>query len=201
MISVIYGDDRVRAKKEIEKILGKQYEIIEGAELGPADMPNIFRGNTLFGGKRKILIRDFFANKAVSAQIVEYLDTEHEIVMLEMKLDKRASAYKAIKDKIAVREYALPKNPNMGVVFDIYKTAKKDGVKAVKMLDSVKEDEDPIMFCGLMVSQALKEYRVHQGTKEKRALKELSKLDLDLKSTSLQPWMLVQSFLLRVSSL
>lgn len=201
MISVIYGDDRVRAKKEIEKILGKKYEIIEGAELGPADMPNIFRGNTLFGGKRKILIKDFFANKAVSMQIAEYLDTEHVVVMQEMKLDKRASAYKAIKDKIVVREYALPKNPNMGVVFDIYKTAKRDGAKAVKMLESVKEDEDPIMFCGLMVSQALKDYRAHQGVKEKRALRELSKLDLDLKSTSLQPWMLVQSFLLRLSSL
>ena len=95
----------------------------------------------------------------------------------------------------------MPKDPNINLVFDIYRTAKVNGKKAVKDLDKIKHHEDPIRFCGLMISQALKDYRAHQGTKEKRALKELSKLDLDLKTTSLEPWLLIQSFLLRVSSL
>lgn len=95
----------------------------------------------------------------------------------------------------------MPIDPNMRMVFDIYKTAKRDGKKAVAMLDKIKSEEDPVMFCGLMVSQALKDYRVHPRIKEKRVLKELSKLDLDMKSTSLQPWTLVQGFLLLLSSL
>ncbi len=77
----------------------------------------------------------------------------------------------------------------------------KSAKKAVKDLEKIKHHEDPIRFCGLMISQALKDYRAYQGIKEKRALKELSKLDLDLKTTSLEPWLLIESFLLRASSL
>jgi hypothetical protein len=106
-----------------------------------------------------------------------------------------------LKDKIEWKEYKIPVNLNLKKVFDIYVVAKKDGARAVTMLDEIKSEEDPIMFCGLMISQALKDYKVHPGAKEKRALKELSKLDLSLKTTSVQPWLLVQAFLLRLALL
>lgn len=202
MIKVFYGEDRVRAKQEIEKFFGtKDYEIIEGTDLTPADLPTIFLGTSLFADSRAILIRDFTTNKPVYEKLVDYLNTPHKVVILETKLDKRSATYKALKDKIEFKEFVLPKNPNFGLVFDIYRTAKHDGKKAVKMLEKIQNEEDPIMFCGLLISQALKDFKNHQGTKEKRALLELSKLDLDLKSTSLPSWLLVQSFLLRLSSL
>lgn len=199
MIRVYYGDDRVRATREITRVLGSEYEVVDGSELKMEDLPSLFWGNSLFSEKRNILIRDMADNKPVYDKLPEYLDTVHNIVIFEMKIDKRAATYKALKDKIEWKEYKMPVNPNLRLVFDIYKVAKTDGVRAVKMLEKVKNEEDPIMFCGLMVSQALKDYKAHPGTKEKRALKELSKLDLDLKSTSLQPWMLVQTFLLRLA--
>lgn len=202
MIKVFYGDDRVRAKAEITKFLGtKDYEIIEGADLTPADLPSIFLGNSLFTDTRAILIRDFTANRPVYEKLPEYLNTPHQIAILDAKIDKRSATYKSLKDQIEFQEFTLPKNPNLNLVFDIYRTAKHDGEKAVKMLEKIQYEEDPIMFCGLLISQALKDFNQKQGTKEKRVLKELSKLDLDLKSTSLQPWLLVQSFLLRLSSL
>ena len=202
MIKVFYGDDRVRAKAEITKFLGtKDYEIIEGADLTPADLPSIFLGNSLFTDTRAILIRDFTANRPVYEQLPEYLNTPHQIAILDAKIDKRSATYKFLKDQIEFQEFTLPKNPNLNLVFGIYRTAKHDGEKAVKMLEKIQAEEDPIMFCGLLISQALKDFNQKQGTKEKRVLKELSKLDLDLKSTSLQPWLLVQSFLLRLSSL
>lgn len=202
MIKVFYGDDRVRAKAEITKFLGtKDYEIIEGADLAPADLPSIFLGNSLFTGTRAILIRDFTANRPVYEQLPEYLNTSHQIAILDVKIDKRSATYKSLKGQIEFQEFTLPKNPNLNLVFDIYRTAKHDGEKAVKMLEKIQYEEDPIMFCGLLISQALKDFNQKQGTKEKRVLKELSKLDLDLKSTSLRPWLLVQSFLLRLSSL
>lgn len=202
MIKVFYGDDRVRAKAEITKFLGtKDYEIIEGADLAPADLPSIFLGNSLFTDTRAILIRDFTANRPVYEKLPEYLNTPHQIAILDAKIDKRSATYKSLKDQIEFQEFTLPKNPNLNLVFDIYRTAKHDGEKAVKMLEKIQAEEDPIMFCGLLISQALKDFKNKQGTKEKRVLKELSKLDLDLKSTSLQPWLLVQSFLLRLSSL
>ena len=202
MIKVFYGDDRVRAKAEITKFLGtKDYEIIEGADLTPADLPSIFLGNSLFTDTRAILIRDFTANRPVYEKLPEYLNTSHQIAILDAKIDKRSATYKFLKDQIEFQEFTLPKNPNLNLVFGIYRTAKHDGEKAVKMLEKIQAEEDPIMFCGLLISQALKDFNQKQGTKEKRVLKELSKLDLDLKSTSLQPWLLVQSFLLRLSSL
>ena len=202
MIKIFYGDDRVRAKAEITKFLGtKDYEIIEGADLASADLPSIFLGNSLFTDTRAILIRDFTANRPVYEQLPEYLNTPHQIAILDAKIDKRSATYKFLKDQIEFQEFTLPKNPNLNLVFDIYRTAKHDGEKAVKMLEKIQYEEDPIMFCGLLISQALKDFNQKQGTKEKRVLKELSKLDLDLKSTSLRPWLLVQSFLLRLSSL
>lgn len=202
MIKFFYGDDRVRAKQSIEQFLGtKDYEIIEGTDLTPADLPSIFLGNSLFADTRAILIRDLTANKLVYEKLPDYLATPHQIAILELKLDKRSAVYKTLKEQVEFQEFILPKNTNFNLVFDIYRTAKHDGEKAVKMLAKIQNEEDPIMFCGLLISQALKDFKQKQGTKEKRTLKELSKLDLDLKSTSLQPWLLVQSFLLRLSSL
>lgn len=202
MIKVFYGDDRRRAQQEIAGFLGtKDYEIIEGTDLTAADFPSIFLGNSLFSKKRAILIRDLTTNKPAYEKLSEYLNTPHDIAILELKLDKRSAIYKSLKDQIEFKEFTLPKNPNFNLVFDIYRTAKHDGKKAVKMLEKIQSEEDPIMFCGLLISQALKDFKARQGTKEKRALAELSKLDLDLKSTSLPSWLLVQSFLLRLSSL
>lgn len=201
MIQIFYGDDRVRAKTEITKELGQNYEVYEGSELTLDNLPSLFLGNSLFDNKRSILIRDFLGNKAIAEKLPEYLNTPHCIIIFELKLDKRSAVFKALKSKINFREFSLPKNPNASLIFDIYKVAKNNGKKALAMLEKIKTDEEPMMFFGLMVSQAIKDYDARQGIKEKRALKELSKLDLDLKSTSFQPWLLIESFLLRLSSL
>ena len=201
MIKIFTGEDRVRARREIERELGTDYEVIEGGDLTTTDLPSIFRGASLFDEKRRILIRDLSGNATVFSELPKYIDTSHQVIILELKLDKRSAAYKELKDKIEIREFKLPMNQNYGLVFDIYRTAKRDGKRAVEMLEKIKQDEDPIRFCGLLISQALKDYARNPGAKEKRALKELSKLDIKMKSTSLQPWLLVQSFLLRVSSL
>lgn len=201
MIQIFTGDDRIKANQAIKAALGNNYEIIDGADLTPNDLPTIAKGASLFAEKRRILIRDLSPNKAVFDQLPDYLDTTHDIILLETKLDKRSATYKTLKDQVKITEFKLPENTNFRIVFDIYRTAKRDGKKAVQMLATIQDAEDPIKFAGLLNSQALKDYASHQGTKEKRVLQELSKLDLELKSTSIQPWLLVQSFLLRVSSL
>lgn len=201
MLKIFTGDDRIRAKKAIEVYLGQDYEIIEGSELEVNSLPSIFLGNSLFSETRHILIRDLSVNKPAFDKLPDYLNTNHQVALLELKLDKRSNAYKHLKTKVEIKEFTLPKNPNLNLVFDIYRTAKIDGKKAVSMLEKIKNDEDQIMFFGLIVSQAIKDYARKQGPKEKRVLKELSKLDLDLKSTSLPSWLLIESFLLRLSSL
>jgi len=200
MIKIFTGEDRIRAKKAIVDFLGPDYEIIEGTDLTTSDLPTIFLGQSLFAKKRKVLIQDLSVNKPVFDELPKYLDTPHEVAILELKLDKRSTTYKALQKQIEIKQFSLAKNPNLSLVFDIYRTAKTNGEKAVSMLEKIKSEEDPIMFFGLLVSQAIKDYNTRQGIKEKRALKELSDLDIKLKTTSFQPWLLIESFLLRLSS-
>ena len=103
MIKIFTGDDRIRAQNDIVKILGKNYEIIEGADLTPEILPTIFYGNSLFATERNILIRDLRANKPVYDKLPEYLDTPHNIIIQEIKLDKLSNTYKAIKDKTEIK--------------------------------------------------------------------------------------------------
>ena len=49
MIKIFTGNDRVRALKAIAQFLGEDYEVFDGANLEPHDLPNIFWGTSLFG--------------------------------------------------------------------------------------------------------------------------------------------------------
>ncbi|MBQ3292818.1 hypothetical protein IJG93_00720 [Candidatus Saccharibacteria bacterium] len=199
MIKIFTGDDRIRASQEIKRELGENYEVIDCADLTPKDLTPIFKGTTLFDSHRKILLRDFTANSSIYPELSKFLDTKHDIVLLETKLDKRTTTFKEIKDKIEIKEFKLPPKVDFREVYNIYNVAKRDGKKAVAMLKKIELDEDPIRFTGLLVSQALKDYQKNQGTKEKQALRSLSKLDIRLKSTKIAPWLLVESFLLKLS--
>ncbi|MBQ2637933.1 hypothetical protein IJH15_00415 [Candidatus Saccharibacteria bacterium] len=200
MLKIFYGEDRIRAKNEIERILGNDYEVIEGPELDPTDLPNIFLGTSLLSDERKILIRDLSENRSAFEKLPDYLSTPHKTIIFETKLDKRSATYKLLKDKIEIKEFPARPDPNANLVFGIYNTAKRNGKKAIEDLEKIKPNQDPMMFFGLLVSQALRDFQQNQGTKEKKALKELSKLDLDLKSSKLSSWLLIESFLLRLSS-
>ncbi len=199
MIKIFYGDDRVRANNEIKKLLKPTYESIEGADLTVNDLSNIFLGNSLFSESRNILIRDFCSNKAVFSELIKYTKTPHNIILLESKLDKRSTTYKELKGQIEIKEFKLPEDANFMVVFDIYKTAKRDKARAIKLLEQIKPTEDPIKFTGLLISQATKEFSAHQGIRERQVLKDLAKLDLKQKTTGLDPWLLIEAFLIKLS--
>ena len=194
MIRILTGDDRVRAGNEIKHILGKNYEVMDAADLTPKDLPSIFKGTTIFDAKRRILLRDFTANSSIYPEITKYLDTPHDIVILETKLDKRTTTYKAIKDQLEIREFKLPPKTDFREVYDIYNVAKRNGKRSVEMLKKIEPDEDPIRFTGLLVSQALKDFNP-------KVLKELSDIDIKMKSSKIDPWLLVESFLLKISNL
>jgi hypothetical protein len=194
MIKIFTGDDRVKANQEIKRLLG-DYEVIDCTDLTPKDLPQIFMGRTIFDtGNRHILLRDFTANSDIFPELPKYLDTKHDVILLESKLDKRTATYKEIKDKIEIKEFILPPKTDYRMGFEIYRTAKTNGGRAVEMLRKIEVYEDPIRFTGLLVSAALKEFNP-------KVLKELSKLDIQMKSSKIDPWLLVESFLLKISKL
>ena len=198
MIRIFTGDDRVRAGNEIKRILGDNYEVIDCTELAKNDLPQIFKGATLFAAHRKILLRDFTMNSEIYPEILNFLDTPHDIILLETKLDKRTSTYKELKDKIEIREFKLPPKTDFNTIYNIYNLAKRDGKRAVDELKKIENDEDPIRFTGLLVSQAIKDFE--KNPQNPQILKELSKLDMNLKSSKIDPWLLVESFLLKLKS-
>lgn len=207
MIKIFFGDDRIKCQSAIKTFLGENYEILDATDLTAKDLPDIFRGASLFSTKRSILIRDFSENKELWEKLGNYLETPHNIALWETKLDKRSSTYKTLsklpKTQLDFQEYKSAPKTNPKLVFDILDTALRNGPEAIKLLERIEADQDPFMLVGLLATQAIKKYQSHPGPKEKRVLKELSKLDIELKTTPLssQPWLLLKSFLLRASSL
>ena len=210
MIKVFYGNDRVRISEEVRKVLGEDYEVFDGADGGLrlADLVNIFQGNSLFSEKRKILIKDLTPargqgdDNAVDfyEEIAKYVSTPHTVVIWETTVSQKKS-YKDFVKMPGVEAQKFEKKPQIDVrtVFEIFDTALSDGPRAVKMLEKVQGDEDPYMFFGLLASQAIKKFAWRQGAKEKRVLKMLSELDMEMKSSTVEPWALIKVTLLRLS--
>lgn len=201
MIYIIYGNDRLRAEKEMRRILGEEYEVFDGAEIAASDLPSIFMGTTLFALERKILIKELAVVRENFEKLPEYLGTKHTVVIWEEKMDKRSTVYKKIKDVVKILEFELPEKIDRNLVFNIYDTALSNGVRAVKMLEKIETEQDPFMIVGAFAWKAIDNYRRYGSKKEERILAELSLLDIQMKSTAFSPFSLLKSFLLQVSSL
>lgn len=204
MLKVYYGGNRLEAEKAIKRALGEGYEVYEGESLRVEDLPSIFQGTSLFeAGERRILLKDLGENPVVWEKIVDYAETEHNVIVWEMKLDKRSAGYKRLKEAgVELVEYPERKKPEMNLVFNILDTALVDGEKAVAMVEKIELEQDPYMFFGLMVTQALKKFEMTGGgRKERRLVKELAKTDLLMKGSGMEAWVLIKSLLLRVGDL
>lgn len=203
MLRVFVGEDRVSAEMALKRLIGGNYEVFEGENLSVGDLPSIFRGTSLFEtGKRRILLKNLSENAAVWEKTAEYAGTEHEVVVWELKIDKRSVGYKNLKTAgVEIQEFALKAKPEAKMVFGVLDMALRDGRRAVAQVEQIELEQDPYMFFGLLVTQALKKFEQRGGVREKRLLKELAKLDMEMKTTGLEPWMLIKAFLLRAKSL
>lgn len=203
MIRIFYGDNRVMAQKVIKQQLGDDYEVIESENLKRDDMPSVFLGTSLFGETRSILIKDLSENKDCWEMLPNYIEgCPHHIVIWETKLDKRSSTYKALsKNKyIELKEFKLAEDPNKKLVFDIFDIAfRGDGKKAVEMVEKIELTNDPFSFMGLMTTMAIKKLQ-YNNSRAPRAIKILAQADLDMKSTSVEPWTIVKMALIKISS-
>ena len=63
MIKIFYGNDRQKAQLAIAKLLGDDYEVIEAENITRGDMESIFKGTSLFGETRRILLTGLNENK------------------------------------------------------------------------------------------------------------------------------------------
>lgn len=201
MLAIYYGEDRAAALEAAKKALGAKYEVIEGENLTAADLPNIFRGASLFEAERRILLKDLLASpdKAILEKIPDYADTPHQIIMLEDKLDKRTSAYKTLAKTATIKEFKPKVKVNTGLAFDIYDTALRNGPRAVQMCAELAKTSAAQEVIGAWTWKAAQNYQNHPGARERRALKALAEVDLQMKSAGQDEWLLLEAFLLGLS--
>lgn len=210
MINVFYGSDRNKIAAEVEKILGKNYEVFDGENLKTEDLINIFMGTSLFAEKRNILLKDLTPARSEASsggvdlyeEVSKYVDTPHNVVIWETNVSQKKTFKDFVKMKgVAAKKIDIVPQIDMKKVFNIYDVALSDGERAVKILEEIEAQQDPYMFFGLLVSQAIKKFEWKQGDKEKRVLKELSKVDMQMKTTAVEPWLLIKSFLIRLKTI
>ena len=220
MIRIFTGDDRVKIQQEIKRILGNNYEIFDGENLQISDIYNICQGNSLFDETRKILIKDLTPAKSSEdesgasekedpyAVFAEFLDTKHEIMIWESNIPNR-KAYKDFIKKVEVKKFQKEEFDKWAS-FRIFDLAYTDGKKAVaeleRLINKVETGGevkmlDPYLMAGAFSSSALKKFEQSPTVKNKKVLKELSKLDMQMKSSTIQPWTLIKMFLLKVEKL
>ncbi|MBQ8984771.1 hypothetical protein IJ098_02875 [Candidatus Saccharibacteria bacterium] len=222
MITIFTGDDRVKIQAEIKKLLGSDYEIFDGEDLQISDIYNICQGNSLFETSRKILIKDLTParkNDGNGAEMgknvadpyevfLQFLDTKHTIVIWESNVPNRKS-YKDFAKKVEVRKYQK-EEVNKWATFRIIDIAYTDGKRAVTELDKLLRTAetggevkmlDPYLMVGAFSSSALKKFEQSPTVKNKKVLKELSKLDMQMKTSRIEPWTLIKMFLLKVEKL
>lgn len=204
MIYVFTGSDRVKISAAIKKVLGADYEVFEGENLTAADLANIFLGQTIFSDKRHVLIKDltFSSIDDPYTTIAPYVDTSHIIAIWETSPSRKKSCKDFLKNKtVQNKRYDLAVSIDSKKIFDVFDIAMRDGCRAVKMVEEMESSNDPYMFFGLLASQALRKFQFSGGAKERSILKSLSDLDLAMKSSTVNPWMLIKSFLLQLSTL
>lgn len=201
MIRIFHGDDRLKIQQQVKQILGTDYEVLGGESLTLSDLDSIFLGVSLFAIDRNILIKDLSESPDCFAKLINYTATTHNIVIWETKLDKRTAVYKDLAaQKIDIREFKIAEPPEKKLVFDIFDLAwRGQAQQAIAICEKIENTNDPYMLFGLLVSQAIKKLESGQQ-KAVKVLKLMSQTDLNMKTTSLNSWLLIKSLLLRISN-
>lgn len=202
-MKIFYGNDRIATERGIKQVLGDDYEIIEAETLARADMDTVFRGTSLFGDVRKILIKNLDENKECFNVLEQYIDTPHNVVVWLTSLDRRSVTYKALaKNKsVEIKEFKLPEVREKFYTFKIFDEAVMGhGEKVLKMCEEVEMTDDPYMTLGAFASSAYKKLELRQK-KAAEMIKILAKADLDMKRTSIDGWKLIKKALLEIAAL
>ena len=210
MIYLIDGDDRKKAEQAAHDFLGNTIEVIDADTLEKNDLVSIFQGTTLFEETRHILIKDLSLKKDLFLELPKFIETEYQVVILEQKIDKRNAIYKELLDaarsnpeKVKIENFKLPEQVDTFLVFRAFDVALTDGKRAVKLIREAEEENSPYATIGAWTKKAVDLFVAKGGTeREKKIIKRLAEIDMLLKQTSFSkdPWILLESFLIELSS-
>ena len=206
MIHIFYGDDRVKSDEEAKNVLGETYEVVDAENLEIADLPTIFLGTSLFETQRKISIKGLADRKELFDEVEKYVETPHEIVIIETKINGNLASFKNLKklETVDIKEHKIETKVDRFLSFNIFDVALKNPKQALKMLKKAEETEDAYAMLGAWASKSVTNLKNNPNSKRNRAIvKELAQIDHLLKTTkfSENPWNLLESFILRIEML
>lgn len=201
MIKIFYGNDRIKAQAAIDKLLGKDYEVIEAETLTLGDMDSVFLGTSLFGETRNILLKSLTENKPCWEVLPKYLKTTHNVVVWENTVDKRSVVYKALEKEKSVefKEFKQVEEIDKFLAFKVFDAAYSgNGKQAIKLCEQLQTNSDPFRFLAMMSTQTSKKLVAHHARAPK-VMKILAETDMDIKSASVDAWTLIKTALLRIA--
>lgn len=111
MITLVVGDNtyvRDTTLARLRAAFDGAPEYIDGESVQMRDLPELFRGLTLFAPQRLVVIRELSQSKAAWEALPEYLDTSDDVhvVLVESNLDKRTRTYKQLAKSAEVVQAA-----------------------------------------------------------------------------------------------
>lgn len=110
MITVMMGDNTFEIERAVNVIIAGfngGAERIDGSTLELKQLPDLLMGATLFADKRLIIIKNLSENKDVWATFGDWLpriSDDTDVVLVELKPDKRTVTYKELKKQARIIE-------------------------------------------------------------------------------------------------
>lgn len=114
MITLLTGPNSyaiAEAIRERTRIFDGEVEKLDGAELEPRNLPDLFMGASLFSTQRLIVLRGTSANKTLWTELEQWIErvpSETEIILVETNPDKRTKTYKLLQKHATITEYSEP---------------------------------------------------------------------------------------------
>lgn len=112
MITLLTGENSFELERELGRLVvafDGAAERIDGSEIELWQLPDLLMGATLFAEKRLVIMKNLSENKQVWPHFGEWVakvSDDIHLVLIEPKLDKRTSAYKALQKHAQTKVFA-----------------------------------------------------------------------------------------------
>lgn len=102
MISLLYGENDFELKKYLRNITSEfadknAIEKIDGDNIVADNLPDLLSGMSLFSSSRLVVIYDASQNKEVWEKLVDYIETDTQLVLVGSSPDKRTKTFKQLQ--------------------------------------------------------------------------------------------------------
>lgn len=110
MISLLYGENDFELKKYLRKLISdfadkNSIEKIDGDNITADNLADLLSGVSLFSASRLVIIYDASSNKDVWEKLMDYIQTDTQLILVESSPDKRTKTFKQLQKQATVTEF------------------------------------------------------------------------------------------------